>query len=149
MVRGAFGVFVEASVGALRFTNAGVALTSATGNVNVTAVAGNVGLTSSSNSVTLIADLDMLLSAGENITATADTCDAVADTLNLMTEAYIRGGFQNCEVTTPTTTRTTTPTSTPTRFDPTPCHSSTNRSRQPTIAFVVICICDMFVMRLW
>ena len=40
-------------------------------------------------------------------------CDGVAGTLNSMAEAFEAGGFQGCEVTTPTTTATSTPTSTP------------------------------------
>jgi len=42
----------------------------------------------------------------------ADKCTEVAGTLNAMNEAFMAGGFQGCEVTTPTTTRTTTLTTT-------------------------------------
>lgn len=49
---------------------------------------------------------------GAGLSATEDACEGVADTMNGMAEAYILGGFDDCQVTTPTTSPSTTETTT-------------------------------------
>ena len=64
---------------------------------------------------------------GAGLFVETSVCSEVAVTLNAMTEAFIRGGFQSCEVTTPTTSETTTPSATTTTLT-----TTTSATTSPT-----------------
>eukprot|EP00729_Bicosta_minor_P005849 gene5849-898_t len=75
---------------------------------------------------------------GSALTSPPDECEAAAETLNDLTEDFIRGGFQNCEVTTPTTTGTTSPTtSTTATTSPTSTTITSTPTTSPTTTTTV------------